>query len=71
MAGLRGVTRRRARHHRHLETEACQAEISKMKSSGLPFGDFLRDDGMLRFVCGAGVKFVTTSASGPANSLRR
>jgi enoyl-[acyl-carrier protein] reductase II len=53
------------------ETEACQAEISAMCATGLPFGvnlpiRFLRDDAMLRFVCASGVKFVTTSAGSPA-----
>ena len=53
------------------ETEACKAEIGKMIETGLPFGVnlpimFLRDDAMLKFVCGSGVKFVTTSAGSPA-----
>ena len=53
------------------ETEACQAEIDKMKVLDLPFGvnlpiRFLRDDAMLKFVCNSGVKFVTTSAGSPA-----
>lgn len=53
------------------ETEACKAEIGKMRETGLPFGVnlpilFLRDDAMLKFVCSSGVKFVTTSAGSPA-----
>jgi len=56
------------------ETANCQAEITKMAASGLPFGvnlpiRFLRDDAMLRFVCGSGVKFVTTSAGSPAKFI--
>ena len=56
------------------ETESCQAEISKMRALGLPFGvnlpiRFLRDDQMLRFVCASGVKFVTTSAGSPAKFI--
>ena len=43
------------------ETEACQAEIAKMRELGLPFGvnlpiRFLKDDAMLRFVCTSGVQ---------------
>lgn len=56
------------------ETASCQAEITKMAASGLPFGvnlpiRFLKDDAMLRFVCASGVKFVTTSAGSPARFL--
>src|SRR6202022_4527186 len=56
------------------ETEACQLEINKMKALNLPFGvnlpiRFLRDDAMLKFVCNSGVKFVTTSAGGPAKFI--
>ena len=56
------------------ETEACQAEINKMKALNLPFGvnlpiRFLRDDAMLKFVCNSGVKFVTTSAGSPAKFI--
>jgi enoyl-[acyl-carrier protein] reductase II len=56
------------------ETEACQDEIRKMKSLNLPFGvnlpiRFLRDDAMLKFVCGSGVRFVTTSAGSPAKFI--
>jgi enoyl-[acyl-carrier protein] reductase II len=53
------------------ETGACQAEIRTMRELGLPFGvnlpiRFLKDDAMLRYVCGSGVRFVTTSAGSPA-----
>jgi enoyl-[acyl-carrier protein] reductase II len=56
------------------ETEACQAEIVAMRELDLPFGvnlpiRFLRDDAMLKFVCGSGVKFVTTSAGSPAKFI--
>ena len=57
------------------ETEACKAEILKMRElTGAPFGvnlpiRFLKDDAMLRFVCDAGVKFVTTSAGSPAKFI--
>ena len=56
------------------ETDACQAEINKMKALNLPFGvnlpiRFLRDDAMLKFVCNSGVKFVTTSAGSPAKFI--
>ena len=56
------------------ETEACKAEIAKMRELGLPFGvnlpiRFLKDDAMLRFVCASGVKFVTTSAGSPAKFI--
>ncbi len=54
------------------ETENCKAEIVKMRElTTAPFGVnlpilFLKDDAMLRFICGSGVKFVTTSAGSPA-----
>jgi enoyl-[acyl-carrier protein] reductase II len=53
------------------ETAQCQHEIRTMVASGLPFGvnlpiRFLKDDAMLRFVCEAGIRFVTTSAGSPA-----
>lgn len=57
------------------ETEACQAEILKMKElTDAPFGvnlpiRFLKDDAMLHFICGSGVKFVTTSAGSPAKFI--
>lgn len=56
------------------ETANCQAEITKMAASGLPFGvnlpiRFLKDDAMLRFVCESGVTFVTTSAGSPAKFI--
>jgi len=56
------------------ETEACQHEIRAMVASGLPFGvnlpiRFLKDDAMLRFVCEAGIRFVTTSAGSPAKFM--
>jgi len=56
------------------ETEDCQAEITTMRATGLPFGvnlpiRFLRDDAMLKFVCASGVKFVTTSAGSPAKFI--
>jgi len=56
------------------ETENCQAEITTMRATGLPFGvnlpiRFLRDDAMLKFVCASGVKFVTTSAGSPAKFI--
>ncbi len=56
------------------ETEACKAEVLKMKAAGLPFGvnlpiRFLKDDAMLRFVCDSGVRFVTTSAGSPAKFI--
>ena len=57
------------------ETAACQAEIATMLASGLPFGvnlpiRFLSDDAMLRYVCSAGLRFVTTSAGSPAKFIR-
>ena len=53
------------------ETLNCQEEIRRMVATGLPFGvnlpiRFLKDDAMLRFVCEAGIRFVTTSAGSPA-----
>ncbi len=56
------------------ETENCQREIRTMVASGLPFGvnlpiRFLKDDAMLRFVCEAGIRFVTTSAGSPAKFI--
>jgi len=56
------------------ETEACQREIRQMVALGLPFGvnlpiRFLKDDAMLRFVCEAGIRFVTTSAGSPAKFI--
>ncbi len=57
------------------ETEACKAEIVKMRElTTAPFGvnlplRFLKDDAMLRFVCQSGVKFVTTSAGSPAKFI--
>lgn len=56
------------------ETEACQREIAVMRASGLPFGvnlpiRFLKDDAMLRYVCGSGIRFVTTSAGSPAKFI--
>ena len=53
------------------ETANCQAEITAMVATGLPFGvnlpiRFLKDDAMLRFVCESGIRFVTTSAGSPA-----
>jgi enoyl-[acyl-carrier protein] reductase II len=56
------------------ETAACQDEIRAMVETGLPFGvnlpiRFLKDDAMLRFVCGAGLRFVTTSAGSPAKFI--
>jgi len=54
------------------ETEACKAEIRRMRElTSAPFGVnlpilFLRDEAMLRFVCESGVRFVTTSAGSPA-----
>ena len=57
------------------ETEACQQEIRQMVELGLPFGvnlpiRFLKDDAMLRFVCEAGIRFVTTSAGSPAKFIQ-
>lgn len=54
------------------ETEACKAEIEKMKElTDKPFGVnlpilFLKDRAMLDYVCNSGIKFVTTSAGSPA-----
>ncbi|NIJ41855.1 enoyl-[acyl-carrier protein] reductase II [Parvibaculum indicum] len=58
------------------ETEACKAEILKMRDlTAAPFGvnlpiRFLKDDAIMRFVCEeSGVKFVTTSAGSPAKFI--
>jgi enoyl-[acyl-carrier protein] reductase II len=56
------------------ETANCQREITQMVQSRLPFGvnlpiRFLKDDAMLRFVCEAGIRFVTTSAGSPAKFI--
>jgi enoyl-[acyl-carrier protein] reductase II len=57
------------------ETEACKAEILKMPGlTSAPFGVnlpimFLKDDAIMRFICGSGVKFVTTSAGSPAKFI--
>ena len=56
------------------ETANCQREIRQMVELGLPFGvnlpiRFLKDDAMLRFVCEAGIRFVTTSAGSPAKFI--
>ncbi|KPF79740.1 2-nitropropane dioxygenase [alpha proteobacterium AAP81b] len=57
------------------ETEACKAEILKMRAlTAAPFGvnlpiRFLKDDAMLRFICDSPVKFVTTSAGSPAKFI--
>ena len=56
------------------DTPGCQAEIAAMRESGLPFGvnlplRFLKDDAMLRYVCSAGLRFVTTSAGSPAKFI--
>ncbi len=56
------------------ETANCQREIELMVKTGLPFGvnlpiRFLKDDAMLRFVCEAGIRFVTTSAGSPAKFI--
>lgn len=57
------------------ETEACKAEILKMRDlTAAPFGVnlpilFLKDEAMLRFVCDSGVRFVTTSAGSPAKFI--
>ncbi|MEN9538120.1 MAG: hypothetical protein RLZZ126_355 [Pseudomonadota bacterium] len=64
------------------ETENCQREIEAMvalrRSEGLPFGvnlpiRFLKDEAMLRYVCGlaedGALKFVTTSAGSPAKFI--
>ena len=57
------------------ETENCQREIRQMVAGGLPFGvnlplRFLKDEAMLRFVCEAGIRFVTTSAGSPAKFIQ-
>lgn len=57
------------------ETENCKAEILKMRDlTSAPFGvnlpiRFLKDDAILEFICGSGVKFVTTSAGSPAKFI--
>ncbi len=56
------------------ETANCQREIAQMVACRLPFGvnlpiRFLKDDAMLRFVCEAGIRFVTTSAGSPAKFI--
>lgn len=57
------------------ETENCCAEIVRMRElTDAPFGvnlpiRFLKDDAMLRFITGSGVKFVTTSAGSPAKFI--
>lgn len=57
------------------ETEACKAEILKMRDlTSAPFGVnlpilFLKDDAILQFICASGVKFVTTSAGSPAKFI--
>lgn len=56
------------------DTVGCQAEIAAMRESGLHFGvnlplRFLKDDAMLRYVCSAGLRFVTTSAGSPAKFI--
>lgn len=57
------------------ETEACKAEIEKMRElTDKPFGVnlpilFLKDRAMLDYVCASGVKFVTTSAGSPAKFI--
>ena len=57
------------------ETDACIAEIEKMKTlTDRPFGInlpllFLRDPRMVEFVAGCGVKFVSTSAGSPSKLL--
>jgi hypothetical protein len=58
------------------ETEACQAEINKMKALNLPFGvelpiRLLRDDAMLKFVCNSGVNSSPPPAAVRRNSTRR
>ncbi len=57
------------------ETEACMAEIEKMKTlTDRPFGInlpllFLRDPRMVEFVADCGVKFVSTSAGSPSKLI--
>lgn len=59
------------------ETEACLAEIRKMRTlTDKPFGVnlpllFLRDPTIVDKVCDSGVRFVTTSAGSPAKLLPR
>jgi enoyl-[acyl-carrier protein] reductase II len=58
------------------ETENCIQEIEKMRElTDAPFGInlpllFLRDENMIKFVAGCGVKFVTTSAGNPAKLIQ-
>lgn len=58
------------------ETDACKAEIEKMKTlTDAPFGVnlpilFLKDDAMLRYICESGVRFVTTSAGSPKKFIQ-
>ncbi len=53
------------------ETENCMTEIAKMAElTDAPFGVnlpimFLKDPAILDYICGSGVKFVTTSAGSP------
>lgn len=57
------------------ETENCMAEIAKMSDlTDAPFGVnlpimFLKDPAILDYICGSGVKFVTTSAGSPAKFI--
>ncbi len=57
------------------ETENCMAEIEKMAAlTDAPFGVnlpimFLKDPAILDYICGSGVKFVTTSAGSPRKFL--
>ena len=57
------------------EVEACKKEIQKMSTlTSNPFGVnlpilFLQDDSIVDFVAECGVKFVTTSAEVPLNTL--
>lgn len=57
------------------ETENCMAEIEKMADlTDGPFGVnlpimFLKDPAILDYICGSGVKFVTTSAGSPRKFL--
>jgi len=58
------------------ETEACQAEINKMKALNLPFGvnlpiRFLRDDAMLKFVCTPASNSSPPRREAPRNSSHR
>lgn len=59
------------------ETEACKAEIEKMKRlTDKPFGInlpllFLRDEKMIDYVANCGVRFVSTSAGSPNKLIDR